>query len=292
MIELNDFFRTSDEFPKIEVERGFRFVEYRSYEESANNQVFCDHSFIVFVLQGQKTINAGGTSYVLNEENALFLNKGGYTMSEIPETRGLFQSLLFFIDDNFLKQFARKHADLLPPPADVSTTAIPIKVTSPLAQFYRSVLPYFNTSLNEARLRGLNLKFEELLLELIAESENQDFTAFLSHTLSYKPSLEQIMEQNFNKKYSLAEFAQLAQRSLSTFKRDFQLTFGEAPGRWLLSRRLKHASYLLKWSDLNISQVAQEAGFENTSHFSQAFKARYNCSPSHWRKEQAAYPNI
>ena len=198
---------------------------------------------------------------------------------------------MFFIDDSFLQQFARKHADLLPHPAEVNTTAIPIAVTSPLAQFYRSVLPYFNTPLNEARRRGLNLKFEELLLQLIAEPQNRDFAAFLSHTLSNKPSLEQIMEQNFNKKYSLAEFAQLTQRSLSTFKRDFQLTFGEAPGRWLLSRRLKHASHLLKWSDLNIGQVAEEAGFENTSHFSQAFKAHYNCSPSSWRKTQAAYPN-
>jgi AraC-like DNA-binding protein len=291
MIELNNFFQMSDEFPKIEVERGFRFVEYRSYEASTNNQVFCDRSFIVFVLQGEKTINTGGTSYTLNEEKALFLNKGGYTMSEIPETRGLFQSLLFFIDDRFLQQFAKKHADLLPPASPLTTTAIPISITSPLAQFYRSVLPYFNTSLNEARRRGLNLKFEELLLQLIAEPKNRDFSAFLRHTLNNKPSLEQVMEQNFHKQYSLTEFAQLTQRSLSTFKRDFQLTFGETPGRWLLSRRLKHASYLLKSSNLNISQIAEESGFENASHFSQAFKAHYSCSPSSWRKTQAAYPN-
>ncbi|MCB0562134.1 MAG: helix-turn-helix transcriptional regulator [Lewinellaceae bacterium] len=286
MIQLNQFFQSSDQFPKIEAVPGFRFVEYRAYEESTRNRVWSDRNFIVFVLEGRKVIHTAEETYKLGYNRALFLRRGGYLMSEIPKGRGVFQSLLFFIDDELLDQFAREHAGLLPKNVRAHRKAgIPIKVTAPISQFYYSALPYFNIPLNEARRRALALKFEELLLTLIAEPANRPFAAFLASLLSSKPHIHSVMEQNFYLNLPLEAFARLAQRSLSTFKRDFREAYGASPGQWLRQRRLQHARLLLETTDSTVSEVAHNSGFENVSHFSQVFKSQFGYTPSAWRKK-------
>ncbi|MCB0581072.1 MAG: helix-turn-helix domain-containing protein [Phaeodactylibacter sp.] len=284
MIQLNEFFRSSGKFPKIEAVPGFRFVEYRSYETSARNRVWVDRNFIVFVLEGRKEIHTAEETYKLSYNRALFLRRGGYLMSEIPKGRGVFQSLLFFIDDAFLEQFARQHAALLPRTVrEPKHAGIPIRVTAPISQFYYTALPYFNLPLNEARRRALGLKFEELLLTLIAEPANRHFAAFLSSLLQGKPNIRSVMEQNFFLRLPMEDFARLAQRSLSAFKRDFRAAYGMPPGQWLRQRRLQHARLLLKTTDSPVSEIARESGFENASHFSQAFREQFGRSPSAWR---------
>ena len=91
------------------------------------------------------------------------------------------------------------------------------------------------------------------------------------------------MEANFRYNLSLEDYAKLCHRSLSSFKRDFQNHFQEAPGRWLLRKRLDYAASLLHNSNMNVSEVAFESGFENVSHFSRAFKERFKEPPNLYR---------
>lgn len=290
MEQLDHYFKQSKAFPKIEVEKGFRFIEYRSYEHSKRVQAWSAQHFIVFVLQGKKVMEAGGAKFQLGSDEVLFLRKGSYLMSEIPKEQGVFQSVLFFLDEPFLEQFAQRHADLLPNPNQASQApAIRLHITEPVGHFYHAVLPYFNTPLNEARRRGLTLKLEELLLNLIAEPQNESFALFLNGLLQDKPTIESVMEQNFMLNLPLAQFAQLAQRSLSSFKRDFKAAYDSPPGKWLHTRRLKHAALLLEHDRLSVTQVALESGFEDLSHFSAAFKAAYGYSPSVYRKRAAVH---
>jgi len=39
---------------------------------------------------------------------------------------------------------------------------------------------------------------------------------------------------------------------------------------------------------MTITQIALAAGFEDTSHFTRAFKKRYDVSPSQWRRPDRA----
>jgi AraC-like DNA-binding protein len=290
MHQLDQFFKSSRDFPKIEVEEGFRFIEYRSYERTNRMRAWSAQHFIVFVLQGEKVIEAGGAKFPITADKALFLRKGSYLMSEIPIDQGVFQSVLFFLDEPFLEQFARRHADLLPSPNRASQApAIRLHITEPVSQFYHAVLPYFNTPLNEARRRGLTLKLEELLLNLIAEPENASFALFLNGLLQSKPTIASVMEQNFMLNLPLPAFARLAQRSLSAFKRDFKAAYAQPPGQWLHERRLQHGAHLLEHTGLPVTQIAFECGFQDLSHFSAAFKKAHRLSPSDYRKRAAAH---
>jgi AraC-like DNA-binding protein len=88
----------------------------------------------------------------------------------------------------------------------------------------------------------------------------------------------------------LHEYARLCHRSLSSYKRDFQNTFGIAPGRWLLEKRLAHAAHLLLNSFKPIGDIMCESGFKNITHFARAFKKQYGSSPLRYRKQKAPEP--
>jgi AraC-like DNA-binding protein len=93
------------------------------------------------------------------------------------------------------------------------------------------------------------------------------------------------MEANFRFNLSLAEYAKLCHRSLSSFKREFQSIFQESPGHWLRRRRLDHSAKLLRNSQMNATEIAFESGFENVSHFSRVFKERFGVAPTVYRQE-------
>lgn len=96
-----------------------------------------------------------------------------------------------------------------------------------------------------------------------------------------KIDLEEFMNRHFKFNVHLERFAYLTGRSISTFKRDFKKTFQVTPNKWLQKKRLQEAHYLIKEKRLKPSNVYLEVGFEDLSHFSNAFKRMYGTAPSH-----------
>jgi AraC-like DNA-binding protein len=80
------------------------------------------------------------------------------------------------------------------------------------------------------------------------------------------------MEKNFMFNISISKCAYLTGRSLATFKRDFQKAFGTSPQKWLTEKRLQQAHFLIAEKRRKPSQAYIDAGFENFSHFTYAFK--------------------
>ena len=50
--------------------------------------------------------------------------------------------------------------------------------------------------------------------------------------------------------------------------------------------RLKKAAYLLKKTELTISEAAIAVGFQDFNHFGRQFRKLYGCSPSEFRKQK------
>ena len=86
---------------------------------------------------------------------------------------------------------------------------------------------------------------------------------------------------------SLTEFAQFANRSLATFKREFKRIFNRPPAQWLLQKRLAYAEVLLTSTERSIADIAAESGFESNAHFSRTFSQKFGVPPLHYRKQGA-----
>ena len=134
----------------------------------------------------------------------------------------------------------------------------------------------------------LELKFKELLLNIISNKKNQELTNYLYKLAkSNLDDLETIMETNCYYNMQLSEYARLCYRSLSTYKRDFYNSFGVTPGQWLLQKRLNRSAYLLSHTDSQVTDVVHDSGFKNISHFNKAFKKQFGSSPLQYRRNNA-----
>jgi signal transduction histidine kinase/ligand-binding sensor domain-containing protein/AraC-like DNA-binding protein len=73
--------------------------------------------------------------------------------------------------------------------------------------------------------------------------------------------------------------------SRMSLHRKIQGLFGQSPGNFLRTIRLKRGAELLKNKTGNISEIAYEVGFENPNTFSRNFRRQFGISPSEFNKQ-------
>lgn len=147
-----------------------------------------------------------------------------------------------------------------------------------LKSLYNSLMPYFE--LADALPEDIAaFKVEEAIRVLRAINPEAD-SILAQFEEPGKLNLIDFMEQNYMFNLPLEKFAYLTGRSLTTFKKDFGKIFESSPGRWLTKKRLQLAHYYIFENKRKPSEVYLDAGFEDLSHFSFAFKKHFGYSPN------------
>jgi len=258
------------------------FVAYRSDVYPERNEVFFEEYAVVYVLRGEKKFASPSQDLHVREGHILFFQRGCYSMNESLDAS--YRSLVFFFPEKLLKEFVSQHLaifrDVRPGPTDPSAEPILALTTSPtFTTFIESLLPYFRVKtpyLNEL----LRLKFQELLLHLLELDSSGQLRSILWQIFQgQKTDLDYLMNTYLLKPLTMNELARLSGRSLSAFKRDFEAHFRTSPGNWIRRKRLEHAHFLLRNTEMNVSEVSMEIGYESVSHFIKAYKAQYGTTP-------------
>jgi AraC-like DNA-binding protein len=88
--------------------------------------------------------------------------------------------------------------------------------------------------------------------------------------------------------------ARAAFASPAHFTRSFKRAFGETPHQYLQRRRIERAKELLRESELSVTEVCLEVGFQSLGSFSTVFRTLVGESPSAYRDrwESAAPPAV
>lgn len=102
------------------------------------------------------------------------------------------------------------------------------------------------------------------------------------HLLSLGKALA-MMEQHFSEDLSVAELAELSGYSINHFSRLCYKLYGLPPRQYILQQRISLAATLLSTTDLSITAVAAQCGFDDPNYFCRAFKKKMSCSPSAFR---------
>ncbi len=97
-------------------------------------------------------------------------------------------------------------------------------------------------------------------------------------------SVVKIMEKNIAEPLSMEEIAGIISVSRRQLERWFEKDIGCSPAYYYLGLRLETADYLLKSTSLSIIEIAEKTGFAENSHFSSAYRKRFDISPSQRRK--------
>ncbi|MEQ9440578.1 MAG: AraC family transcriptional regulator [Cyclobacteriaceae bacterium] len=258
------------------------FTEYKCLEQASVFDIWSQYNYFVYVLSGKKQWNTRDREYMVYAHELIFVKKGANIIHKFFEEQ--FCALLIFVPDDFIKEMIKVRPEHLPErQEDSSESILPVPVDQTLKTYFQSLLAYFYQD-QAPSVSLLEVKFKELLLNLLNSSKNQQLRAYFnSLLLTTKPSIRAIMETNFTYNLSLPEFARLCGRSLTVFKEDFKAIYQCSPGRWLTQKRLDYAKALLQTTDKNINELIFECGFENASHFTRVFKERFGATPLNFK---------
>lgn len=94
----------------------------------------------------------------------------------------------------------------------------------------------------------------------------------------------QFIMTNFTKKVYLKEVSAICHMSSSAFCRFFEQSTGKTLFQYLKEVRIGYACKLLQETDMSISSICYESGFNNFSHFNNQFKEVNTVSPGEYRK--------
>lgn len=83
---------------------------------------------------------------------------------------------------------------------------------------------------------------------------------------------------------NLDELANHIYRSKNYVINLFKENMGKSPYEYYLERKMNLAKKMLADTSLPIQQISEYLSFENSNYFSNCFKKRFGCSPSHYRK--------
>jgi AraC-like DNA-binding protein len=95
------------------------------------------------------------------------------------------------------------------------------------------------------------------------------------------------MDRDYAKTLDIPTLARIAHVSEAHFIRTFRATFGETPHRYLQRRRVERAMFLLRESDLSISEICLEVGFQSLGSFGRTFREVVGESPTTYRLRAA-----
>lgn len=98
------------------------------------------------------------------------------------------------------------------------------------------------------------------------------------------PMLQRVMETIENRykdsNFSIDDICNDLDMSQSTLNRKLKMLTGKTSNIIINEYRLHKAKYLLEHSDMNVSEIAYEVGFNDPHYFSKKFKAHFGTSPS------------
>ena len=162
--------------------------------------------------------------------------------------------------------------------------------------------------LNEKRLRRTREIIDELQRELRIKNPGyrmvtQHLLLFLigklgrwynqvpSETAAADPRINRsiaFMEKHFYESLSVEQLAEQSNMSERAYYRAFQKTTGVSPNQYLSSLRISQACDLLKHSNMSVTEVAHECGFQSSSYMNRLFRKHLEMTPRDYRKLHGA----
>lgn len=241
--------------------------------------LWTQYNYLFYVIDGEKIWHTPEGSYHIRKDSCVFVRKGGFILEQLVDTG--FCVILFFIPDEFICNTLHTRVKPLLKHEQHHEPVMMLESSETLKGFFHSMSTYFSET-TEPDQSLLELKFKELILNIADNALNGDLLSYFCSLLNEPQTilLKRVMEDNYCYNLKLEVYAELSNRSLSGFKRDFEKLFHCTPGKWLLEKRLQHAMQLITNLHKTVSEAAFESGFESPSHFSRAFKLRFGKGPN------------
>lgn len=255
-------------------------------KDAFGTEFFTNAPCLAYVLRGQETFfDADGAKTVVASGDTLLLPRHHHMVSDFRAEKGPLEAWLFFFSDAVIDEFL-KATSLASVPASKSRTAL-FEGSASLRAYIDALPKVYGTVRSPPAL--VKAKLLEVLLLLHMHDRNRQLQSFLANENAGRSrrNIKQLMRVYALADLSIADYATLSGRSVSSFQRDFKREFGEAPSVWLRRAKLEHAHEMVINSRVSISEIAHAAGYADTSHFIKAYKSCFQQTPKQLRQSLA-----
>tara|TARA_R110002049_G_scaffold12887_6_gene57101 strand:+ start:2147 stop:2698 length:552 start_codon:yes stop_codon:yes gene_type:complete len=136
------------------------------------------------------------------------------------------------------------------------------------------------------------------ILHDLANSRNQRLlSTYTANRESFEnsdkiKSVYEYVQENFSKKITLAEVADLVSMSHVSFNRFMKKRTGKTFVDYVNDVRIGYAAIRLIEKDNSISEIAYFCGFNNIANFNRVFKKVKKCTPSQYKNEFSGIKRI
>ena len=246
---------------------------------------------LILVHQGSISVHLNDTSFILNKGEGIFINSNVLHSIFINSHNGCsIHSFVFhtnLISGSIESIYEQRY--IKPLTSCKTLLGIPFKLAIPwqaqvLQHMNEAFIAYdsndfaFEWLVREklSHIWFLILQHHQTSLVSSSTNESQD-------TIRIKKMLD-FIHNHFAEALNITQIAQSANLSERECLRCFQKTINSTPIQYLLKYRISVAARLLTTSDLPITIICNDTGFDSPSYFSKIFKRYMNCSPTTYRK--------
>ena len=103
--------------------------------------------------------------------------------------------------------------------------------------------------------------------------------------LAWLRRAKDLMDREYAAPLDVAKVAAVAHMSEAHFARAFRREYGEAPGAYLMTRRIERAKALLCQTDRPVTEICLDVGFRSLGSFSARFSEVVGMAPTAYRRE-------
>ena len=245
-----------------------------------------DEFEIIYVRSGFLTVSISGESYIGKTGDAFVVSPGNLHLMGSQTGTVDYYTFLFplkyisfrtddMLDEKLLEPLNSGHLMICP------------RVKDTAKELCEQLIEIYEAKKDESESKiTTQVRTKIILLQFILEMWKKGFV--IEKDTSGRNTVEKEMvsyiQQNFTGKISLREFGEqfhLSEKYISRyFKEHFHITLSQ----YVTYLRLEHAKQLLQDTDIPVTDVAMQSGYQNVSYFIRSFQKAYAVSPLKYRK--------
>ena len=245
-----------------------------------------DEFEIIYVRSGFLAVSISGESYIGKTGDAFVVSPGNLHLMGSQTGTVDYYTFLFplkyisfrtddMLDEKLLEPLNSGHLMICP------------RVKDTAKELCEQLIEIYEAKKDESESKiTTQVRTKIILLQFILEMWKKGFV--IENDTSGRNTVEKEMvsyiQQNFIGKISLREFGEqfhLSEKYISRyFKEHFHITLSQ----YVTYLRLEHAKQLLQDTDIPVTDVAMQSGYQNVSYFIRSFQKAYAVSPLKYRK--------
>ena len=245
-----------------------------------------DEFEIIYVRSGFLAVSISGESYIGKTGDAFVVSPGNLHLMGSQTGTVDYYTFLFplkyisfrtddMLDEKLLEPLNSGHLMICP------------RVKDTAKELCEQLIEIYEAKKDESESKiTTQVRTKIILLQFILEMWKKGFV--IENDTSGRNTVEKEMvsyiQQNFTGKISLREFGEQFHLSEKYISRYFKDHFHITLSQYVTYLRLEHAKQLLQDTDIPVTDVAMQSGYQNVSYFIRSFQKAYAVSPLKYRK--------